>query len=313
MEYVKDKLIEQMKTLTKPLVFIGSGRSGSTVISEIIFRHEQLAWPSNYQDKFPGSTSINYLRRLFENKSWHIHGQKPQLNKVSFFNKFIFKPVEAYNLWEKITGNRIDFSRGFLLNEKASREDVKMIRDFFSKIVEYQGRSRLSFKITGPSRIGYLTSIFPDAIFINIVRDPFYTIQSWLKVDFWQDKGAHQLWWLGAYTKEEEAWANANAQHPFLLAALQYKKIQEITNTEIIQYQVPCMTVAYEDFVELPEKIIRDILSFSDLPPSIQIDNYLKENKIYNQNKKQLSNDLAMIKEKDKMDQILKGQFIFKA
>ncbi len=302
-----------MKTLAKPLVFIGSGRSGSTVISETIFRHDQLAWPSNYQDKFPGSTSVNYLRHFFENKNWHIYGQKPQLNKVSFFNKFIFKPVEAYDFWEHITGNRIDFSRGFLLDETATEEEANKIRSFFAKMVKRQGRSRLSFKITGPSRIGYLKSIFPDAIFINIIRDPYYTIQSWLKVDFWQDKGAHQLWWLGAYTKEEEAWANANADHPWLLAALQYKKIQEKTNEEIVLYQVPCMTVAYEDFVEMPEKIVGDILSFSALPPSVQIDNYLKENKIHNQNKKKLFNDPEMMKEKDTMDQILTGHFTFTA
>lgn len=302
-----------MKTLTKPLVFIGSGRSGSTVISEIIFRHEELAWPSNYQDKFPGSTAVNYLRRFFENKRWHIYGQKPQLNKVSFFNKFIFKPVEAYDFWEHITGNRIDFARGFLLNDTTTFEESDRIRSLFAKMVKKQGRNRLSFKITGPSRIGYLKSIFPDAIFINIVRDPYYTIQSWLKVDFWKDKGAHQLWWLGAYTREEEAWANSNTDHPWLLAALQYRKIQEMTNAEIVQHQVPCLTVEYEDFVEMPKKIIADILSFSALPASIQIDNYLKENKIYNQNKKQLSNDPEMMKEKETMDQILSGHFAFTA
>ncbi len=302
-----------MKTLAKPLVFIGSGRSGSTVISEIIFRHEQLAWPSNYQDKFPASTSVNYLRRFFENKYWHIYGQKPQLNKVSIFNKLIFKPVEAYDFWEQITGNRIDFSRGFLLNERATLEEAGKIHSFFRKMVANQSRNRLTFKITGPSRIGYLKSIFPDAIFINIVRDPYYTIQSWLKVDFWQDKGAHQLWWQGAYTKEEEVWANSHTDHPWLLAALQYKKIQEKTNAEIIQHQVLCMTVAYEDFVQMPEKIIGDILSFSGLAPSLQIEKYLKENKIYNQNKNQLSNDPEMIKEKNTMDQILTGHFDFSA
>lgn len=302
-----------MITLAKPLIFIGSGRSGSTVISEIIFRHEQLAWPSNYQEKFPSSDSVNLLRRFFENKYWHIYGQKPQLNKVSFFNKFIFKPVEAYDFWEHITGNRIDFSRSFLINDTATAEEAHTIRSFFAKMVKNQGRSRLSFKITGPSRIAYLKSIFPDAIFINIIRDPFYTIQSWLKVDFWQDKGAHQLWWLGAYTKEEETWASSHTNHPWLLAALQYKKIQEKTNAEIAQHHVPCMTVAYEDFVEMPEKIVADILSFSALPPSNQIDRYLKENKIYNQNKKQLSNDPEMMKEKEMMDQILTGHFDFSA
>ncbi|MBS1729230.1 MAG: sulfotransferase [Bacteroidetes bacterium] len=300
-----------MKTYAKPLIFIGSGRSGSTVISEIIFRHEQLAWPSNYQEKFPTSTAINYLRRLFENRYWHIYGQKPQLNKVSFFNKFIFKPVEAYDFWEYITGKRIDFSRGFLIQENATKEEASFIRTFFNKMVKNQGRCRLSFKITGPSRIGYLKSIFPDALFINIVRDPYFTIQSWLKVDFWQDKGAHQLWWHGAYSDEENTWALANADQSWLLAALQYKKIQDTTREEIALHKVPCMTVAYEDFVENPERSIAAILSFAELPDSPQIEKYLKENKIYNQNRKQLSDDPDMLEQKEKIDQILSGHFSF--
>lgn len=300
-----------MKTTSKPVIFIGSGRSGSTVISEIIFRHEQLAWPSNYQDKFPGFVSINWLRRIFENRFWHIAGQKPQLNKVSTFNKIIFKPVEAYHFWEKITGDAVDFSRGFLLDTKATPEDAKKMLGIFSKMVRYQGRQRLSFKITGPARIGYLQSIFPDAIFINIVRDPYYTILSWLKVDFWQDKGMHQLWWLGAYTPAEEKWAKQNENNPYLLAALQYKKIQDITQAEIKQFNANCLTIAYEDFVANPEKILQDILAYAELPTSKQIEKYLQKNKIYDQNKKPLSTDTDMMKVKDTMDQILNGYFDF--
>lgn len=300
-----------MKTTSKPVIFIGSGRSGSTVISEIVFRHEQLAWPSNYQDKFPAVTAVNWIRNIFENPLWHIAGQKPQLNKVSFINKIIFKPVEAYNFWEYITGDKIDFSRGFLLNNTATPDEADRIHRIFLNMIRYQCRQRLSFKITGPSRMGYLLSIFPDALFINIVRDPFYTIQSWLKVDFWQDKGMHQLWWQGAYTDAEENWASKNAANPYLLAALQYRKIQEVTEAEIRQHNAHCLTIAYEDFVANPEKILQEIFTFTGLPVSRQIEKYLQKNKIYNQNKRSLSADTEMMKVKDTMDQILAGNFHF--
>ena len=187
-----------MKNLQKPVIFIGSGRSGTTIISEIVFRHESLAWPSNYQVMFPAVPQVNMLRILFENKLWHLQGQKQQLNDVSKLNKYFFKPAEAYDFWEYITGKRINFSRGFLLNEKAAPEEAEKIRSAFTKLINYQRKERLAFKITGPSRIGYLHSVFPDAIFINIVRDAVPTIKSWLNVDFWQDKGKNQLWWVGA-------------------------------------------------------------------------------------------------------------------
>jgi len=274
-----------MESISKPIIIIGSGRSGTTIISEIIFSHENLAWPSNYQEKFPFLSEINLLRNLFDNKLWHVLGQKPQLNKVASLNKFLFKTAEAYRFWEYLTGPRIDFSRGFLINDRATAEEAQKIRSGFNKLVKYQRKSRLAFKITGPSRIGYLLSIFPDAIFINIVREPLPTINSWLNVDFWQDKGKNQLWWKGAYTSEEEAWAFKNSDKPELLAALQYKKLMDITAMEIEQHKAKCLTVRYEEFVTHPYPVVNRILDFVDLTQSPFIKKYLQHNKIYNKNK----------------------------
>lgn len=62
--------------LDKPIIFIGLGRSGTTIISEIIFQHEDLAWPSNYQNRFPDDVRINRIRPLLDNRFWRIRGQK---------------------------------------------------------------------------------------------------------------------------------------------------------------------------------------------------------------------------------------------
>ena len=298
-----------MENIEKPLIFIGSGRSGTTIISEIVFRHESLAWPSNYQQNFPSLAPVSLLRIFFENRIWNLQGQKPQLNKVSGVNKFLFKPAEAYGFWEYLTGPDIDFSRGFLLDKKASEKEAKKIRTTFSKLVAYQFKKRLSFKITGPSRIGYLTSIFPDAIFVNIVRDPLPTINSWLNVDFWQDKGKTQLWWTGAYTQREEEWATKNTDKPELLAAMQYRKLMDITAAEIQQYKVPCLEVRYENFVEDPTAVINKILDFAGLKKSKNVDAYLSATKIYNQNKK--AGRQADKVEPTDLDLILKGQYVF--
>ncbi|MEP6845496.1 MAG: sulfotransferase, partial [Panacibacter sp.] len=154
-----------------------------------------------------------------------------------------------------------------------------------NKLVTFQSKKRLAFKITGPSRIGYLKSIFPDAVFINIVRDPMATINSWLNVDFWQEKGKHQLWWTGAYTTQEEEWAANNADRPELLAAMQYRKLMEITEKEIVQHKANCLTVMYEDFVSEPFAVINKILAFAELGKSSQVNSYLESIKIFNQNK----------------------------
>ncbi len=301
-----------MENISKPVIFIGSGRSGTTIISEIVFRHESLAWPSNYQERFPSITAVNLLRVVFDNKLWRMQGQKPQLNKVSFFNKVLFKPAEAYKFWEYQTGPSIDFSRGFLINDRATENEASKIRNTFNKLVAYQFKKRLAFKITGPSRIGYLTSIFPDAVFINIVRDPLPTIKSWLNVDFWQDKGKNQLWWTGAYTKQEEEWAVKHAENPQLLAGLQYKKLQEITAIEMARYKHQCITIRYEDFVANPPAVINTIMDFAGLHKSKQVDDYLQGITVYDQNKEQKdkkkSNDGT---EMSDLQMILEGKYTF--
>ena len=297
--------------VSNPVIIIGSGRSGTTILSEIIFNHEQLAWPSNYQEMFPSLPQINLIRNIFDNKLWKIQGQKPQLNKVSIFNKYFFKPAEAYNFWEKISGSRIDFSRGFLLNEKVLPQEKEFMLNVFLKMVKYQHKKRLAFKITGPAKIGYLTSIFDKPVFVNVVRKPFPTMQSWLQVDFWEQKGKNKLWWTGAYSEPEIGWAKNNYNQPALLAALQYRKLKETTDAEIKKHAAKCITVNYEDFVTQPHDVIKDILDFCDLPLSNCIDKYMLRNKIFNQDKKAENKNMFSNEEKNMMENILKNSFSF--
>jgi hypothetical protein len=301
-----------MDVLSRPIIIIGSGRSGTTIISEIIFSHEDLAWPSNYQTFFPKIPFINSIRLLFQNRFWNMEGKKKQLNKVAPLNFYLFRPVEAYKFWETITGKRINFSREFLLHKTATEKEKQTIRRHFEKMVKYQRKKRLAFKLTGPARMGYLLSIFPDAYFVNVVREPFPTILSWLNVDFWEHTGKHQLWWQGAYSNEELQWAEKNTNHPALLAALQYKKIQDTTLEEIRKYNPPCITVTYENFVENPKDVIHEIFDFVKLPRSSKVDNYLKKNIIFNQNKKADLSSSFPPEEITIMNQILSGTYSFK-
>lgn len=286
------KTVKYEELLKKPIIIFGSGRSGTTIISEIIFQHEDLAWHSNYQELFTHSTAINYLRCLFENKWWRLVkywvfvgvSKNTRQKWGGLFSLAIFNPIERYAFWEYITGKRIDFSRGFLLNEKATEEEKYKIRSHLAKQVKYQGRKRLIIKFTGPSRIEYLQSVFPDAVFISIAREPIATVRSWLEVGFWQTKGINRLWWVGAYTKEEEAEAEKLENEPALITAFQYKKLMETTEYEIKKTGVPILESRYEEFVKDPKALIKKMLAFVDLPPSQNVDRYIEEMVVSNRN-----------------------------
>jgi len=182
----------------------------------------------------------------------------------------------------------VDFSRGFLLDRKATQTEKEFIRNTLEKMVLYQKRKRLSLKITGPGRVGYLQSIFPDAIFIEIIREPFANIRSLLNVPFWKSRGMHRLWWQGAYTEDEKNLAKEWKDKPALMTALQYKKVRETNYQEVNKYRVNHLVIKYEDFIANPNATIEKILSYTNLSRSKNVDKYLKMNKIYNRNKNAL-------------------------
>jgi hypothetical protein len=281
-------LAENEYLLQKPIIVFGTGRSGTTTISEIIFQHEDLAWHSNYQELFPRFAGINYLRRAFDNKWWRKIGMETQ-NNLSFTNFMLFRPIERYDFWEAITGKRIDFSRSFLLNERATPEEHEHIRAVFAKLVKYQKRKRLALKITGPVRMEYLTSIFPDAQFVSIERDPVSVIRSWLEVS-WGQEIAEQLWWHGAYSQEEIAKAETLKRNKFLFIAFQYKKLKETERQEIKKIQPDIYTVQYEDFILNPTACINNILEYVHLSPSKLIDKFMNKLSIANSNECKAAN-----------------------
>jgi hypothetical protein len=265
----KYKNTKKKKTtrIEKPIIFIGTGRSGTTIISEIIMRHRDLAFPFNYQNFFFMNPKINLIRNFVDNKFWKIYGQKKQLNKVSILNRYIVKPSEAYKMWGYLTGDDIDFSRGFLLNKKETNERISFIHGYFQKMIKYQNKKRLTFKITGPPRMEYLLSIFPDAYFIILKRKYIPTVSSFLKVNYW------------------------------------IKKIYEVIKLECKKCNPNYIEINYEDFVRKPREETIRILDFVNLKVDIACLNYLKKNRIYDRNKDDL--EYFSRKELEKINNIL--------
>jgi hypothetical protein len=280
--------------LNAPIVFIGPGRSGSTIVSEFIFEHEDLAWLTHHQEHMPGAMWVNSVRYLFDNQYWRFLGEKSQLNKTRRFNGLFPRPAEAYPFWEKVTRDEIDFSRGFLLNATATEDERKTIRNKVHTIVKRQGKKRFSMKITGPARISYIKSIFPDAIFINVIRDPVYTVKSLLNVPFWADNGLKRLWWTGAYSEQELKLHEQNKSDQIWGTAFQVHKIMQTTQCEASECGVRMLTIKYEDFVSDPRKTIEGILQYANLPSSKWIEKKLQQSSVHDRNsrKKTASEDI---------------------
>lgn len=272
------------KTLQRPIIFIGSGRTGTTVIYELICRHHSLAYPSNYQQKYVKYPLINLARNLFDNKYWRIFGQKKQLNKARLLNKYHFIPGENFGMWNYLTGDDIDFSRDFLLNTQISQKRVDFIRNYFHKMVKYQNKERLVMNVNGAPRISFLLKIFPDAIIVNLKRNKVPTISSFVKVPFWKSRGYDKLWWLGAYNEDELKEAKTYENDPVLITAFQLCKIDSVARFEVDKLIPEYDEIKYEEFVANPLATLNNIVEFCKLD-YYDFSEDLDEIKIFNQNK----------------------------
>lgn len=239
--------------------------------------HRKLGFPSNYQQQFPERLGINVLRRLFDNGLWRMY---TRAGGSSLAHKLIFLPSEAYAMWNHLTGDRIDFSRSFLLNEQARPEERDRIRAYFERMLLLQGKERLAFKITGPSRIGYLMSIFPDARFLYIKRNLVPTLSSFLKVNFWKSRGYDRLWFTGAYNSKDLEQVEKIRDRPELITTFQLKRLNDVADYEIEVHQPNIGIFEYEDFLKDTENNLSQMLDFLDLDKDDACFDYLEKNKV---------------------------------
>jgi Sulfotransferase family len=259
--------------IEKPIFLIGVPRSGTTIIFEVFSAHEHLGWFSNLFDRYPRFPCVSVLSRL-ANFSW-FRGHKKQEYQRTPTRPYQILPEETYSVWEMY--GRKEFPSDYLLNVQASEVEKQRLHKLIAKILMYQGKKRFANKLTGPSRIGYLNSIFPDALFIHIIRDGRAVVHSLMNVDFWSEKGGlvKPFWDNGLSDKYIQEWEQSR-RSPLILAAVQWRNIIELTRTESrILEGDRYMELRYEDFLQHPEDSVSKINKFCLLPPAESQREYL--------------------------------------
>jgi hypothetical protein len=256
--------------IEKPIFIIGMGRSGTTVVFEALASHQDLGWLSNYSRLFPTFPHITTIHRLFLG----LRGQKRQWNKVSFVNKLLPKPAEAYPVWEYLLGR--EFSYSFLRQAKPGSSDIEKTHQFLKQLLKWEGKTRFCAKLTGPPRIRFLSQIFNDAFFIDIVRDPRAVVSSLISADFWKEKGGLKgpFWYHSLDDEALEIWKEAG-DSPVVLASLLYREVYQTTEQERQSINSRYCRVHYEHFIEDPLLTMNGILSFCGLERSEKVSAYI--------------------------------------
>ena len=270
----------------KPVFLIGTGRNGSTILFEALAVHESLGWISQYVDRFPRWDCLAALSRIYDGPGGRRlpRAEKRQHRQGRHrLNRLLPKPVESYRKWAVLTG-RPDFGRDFMTGITAEPGQVAAVRRSVGRIGRYQRRPRFIAKFTGPSRIEFLLSIFPEAHFVHMVRDPRAVVRSGLEYYARRAragdlpptlKPGEPLWKNGL----PDDWRDELASYhndPVAFSAMHVRAV--LREIAAARRHVPpgqFMEVRYEDVVADPRQALRGILEQCRLPASERVETFV--------------------------------------
>jgi Sulfotransferase family len=257
----------------RPIFFVGAPRSGTTIIFEAFSAHEELSWFSNYLHKFPRLPFLSLISRLGYSNDYL--GSKKQ-NGASAFRLPRPYAVECYPAWEVCCGKK--FRTDYLINAKASQAERDKAIGLVLDVMRYQGKSRFATKITGPTRMCYLDSIFPDALYVHVVRDGRAVVNSLMKIEFWKEGGGYEKpWWQGGLSEEDMEVYRRHDKSPLVLAAIQWRRIMTIARQEAAAIDPRrYIEIRYEDTLQQPFATLDRIIEFSQLKHSEKVHDYIK-------------------------------------
>ena len=244
--------------MTSDFAFVlGTGRCGSTLVHEVIARHRDVGFISNIDDRLP-------LPKTLSKWNNEIYRQVPE----SFTRKgrLRFAPSEGYRLLYREVSPALSAPSRDLDAEDVTPWINKRLRRSFVDRAHIQGKPMFLHKFTGWPRAGFLARVFPEARFVNVIRDGRAVANSFLQMPWWRGYSGPTGWGWGPLPEQyEREWEEAGRSFA-VLAGLQWKILMDAF--EAAKAQVPVerwFELRYEDFVAEPRRVMGELLEFLDL------------------------------------------------
>jgi hypothetical protein len=274
----------------KPVFIIGSPRSGTTILLDLLSAHEDFAWVSHYSHFAPKVHNLAYLNRVYDIP---FLGRRIFLKKNAIRN-VLPHPTEPWGFWNAYLP-KFQWERGGKTpprrrtKEDISTQEIRNTRKAVQSICRFQHKSRFLSKYTDFPRIEYLTQVFPDAQFVHILRDGRAVINSYYnevkKGNFktWEERE----WWLRGWP---EAWCKLwKEEYDSVLSflAFQWKFfLMEIWKDARCLPANQYLEIRYEELIENKKDSVQNIVRFCELAFSSRIKWYLERTPLYNMNYK---------------------------
>jgi hypothetical protein len=246
--------------MTQPrFVFvIGTGRCGSTLIQELLCRHPEIGFMTNLEDRI----------RLLPAAAGRFNNQLYRRVAPSLTRKGRprYAPSEGYRALAREVSPMVTESFRDLLASDAMPWVAERFRAFFTERARLQGKPVFLHKYTGWPRTGFVREVFPEARFVNVVRDGRSVVASALRTGWWKGHLGPEHWQWGplppAYAAE---WETSGRSFP-VLAAQSWKILMDAYAAA--RELVPAdrwLDVRFEDVLADPDERFKEMLSFMEL------------------------------------------------
>lgn len=239
----------------KVVFLLGAGRSGTTLLYKLLSLHSEVAYLSNYQNRYPNLPIFAYFQSLLnqfpvcKRKTWFKdEGGAYFDHRRQWLHSIIPTPSEAEPFYTAcdipLTPNQ-----NYLLRS----ESVDCLRNRFEKIRQLsQGHVLLSKRTANNRRIPILQQVFPAAKYIHLIRDGRAVAYSLLRVAWWDE---HILYWTNQSPKQMVAAGFS----PLELAARNWVEEMQVLEKGVATIPNDCLLeVRYEELLRQPlEQLIR--------------------------------------------------------
>jgi len=241
-----EKRIPQLKKVPKPLFIVGTGRSGSTILGNVLSFHKEIGY-------------LNEPKLLW-------HSVYPEEDLIGNYTR-----GEAFYR---------------LGAEHANEQVKRRVRRIYGAYLRATGSCRVLDKYPELIfRVPFVQAIFPDAKFLFLVRNGWDTctsISKWSKDHVVQPRNEVHDWW-GVNSRKWKLLADqiVSGDEDLCPALVTIRSFKENTDRAAVEWCVTMkeglalcqrvresvMMVKFEDLTENPDTVLKDILEFCELDP----------------------------------------------
>lgn len=283
-----------------PVFIIGCPRSGTTLLLDLLAGTRSFGYVSTTGRHCDVTEAVHGRTRVYDTPVGDLlyaHREKliggaSRLGPVGpLVRRCLPKAIEPWKFWEDLVPNfRPEFGDGPAVDPNGLDLSLKVIertQDVVATLLERQQRDIFLSKYTDFPRVDLLRTIFPDARFVHISRDPYAVANSYA-VEIERSRfgtWAYRDWWAAQWPEQaREQWRSSGETMLGFAAHNRNRLVSLIEESTAGDRGV--LHVTYEELTLEPIWVLRRILSFVGMGNRADLGRLVDSRRIANTNQR---------------------------